>query len=230
MKRREQNDLLDLDENLQVLVAGGSSVFDFLSAFNPFFFILLFLLLHSILSSSLLYFFPFGFLFPFFFCSHFLSSVFSPLQYFFFFLDPPVCSPVLSPFDSFLPLSFIGFHAAYLPRTMIRPGDIGFQSDWGTNSPAPWWTPFYKHEGVRNSSLSLHDCNLQEDKICNLSSSWTGMPVFHNFLSFFAGGLSASEEEEEEQCMFETVSFWTGNDHFSIWSLRFPNFTFKRPV
>jgi hypothetical protein len=53
------------------------------------------------------------------------------------------------------------------------------------------------------------------------------MPVFHNFVSFFAGVLSAFEEEEEEQCMFETVPFWTGNYHFLIWSLKFSNFAFK---
>jgi len=32
---------------------------------------------------------------------------------------------------------FIGCHVAYLPRIMIRHGDIVFQSDWGTDSPAP---------------------------------------------------------------------------------------------
>jgi hypothetical protein len=42
------------------------------------------------------------------------------------------------------------------------------------------------------------------------------VPAFHNFLSFFAGGLSASEKEEEEQCMFETASFWTGMTIFNL--------------
>jgi len=60
----------------------------------------------------------------------FVFSLFSPLCvfFFFFFTDPP--------------LPFIGFHAAYLPRTMIRPGDIVFQLDWGTNSPAHVGLPF----------------------------------------------------------------------------------------
>ena len=65
-----------------------------------------------------------------------LCSIFSSL------LDPPICSPVLSPFDLFLPLPFKGFHATYLPRTMIRPGDIVFQSDWGTNNPVHVGLPF----------------------------------------------------------------------------------------
>ena len=60
----------------------------------------------------------------------FIFSLFSPLCvfFFFFFTDPP--------------LPFIGFHAAYLPRTMIRPGDIVFMLDWGTNSPAHVGLPF----------------------------------------------------------------------------------------
>jgi hypothetical protein len=33
------------------------------------------------------------------------------------------------------------------------------------------------------------------------------MSVFHHFHSFFAGGLSASKEEEEKQRMLETVRF-----------------------
>jgi hypothetical protein len=41
------------------------------------------------------------------------------------------------------------------------------------------------------------------------------VPAFHNFLSFFAGGLSASEKEEE-QCMFETASCWTGMTIFNL--------------
>jgi len=40
------------------------------------------------------------------------------------------------------------------------------------------------------------------------------MPAFHNFFSFFTDEFAASEEEE--LCMFETVLFWIGNDHFSI--------------
>jgi hypothetical protein len=114
----------------------------------PFFLQLLFC---SFISASLVnslfisfvFFFPFGFLFFFFFfalifslmCSV-LCSIFSSL------LDPPICSPVLSPFDLFLPLPFKGFHATYLPRTMIRPGDIVFQSDWGTNNPVHVGLPF----------------------------------------------------------------------------------------
>ena len=34
------------------------------------------------------------------------------------------------------PLPFIGFPAAYIPWTMIRPRDIVLRSDWGTNSRA----------------------------------------------------------------------------------------------
>ena len=60
--------------------------------------------------------------------SFYFLFVFSSLCFFFFFTDPP--------------LPFIGFHAAYLPRTMIRPGDIVFMLDWGTNSPAHVGLPF----------------------------------------------------------------------------------------
>jgi len=71
----------------------------------------------------------------------------------------------------------------------------------------PCWTPFYKHEGVRNLSLSPRGCNLHKDKICKMSSGWTGMLVFQHFHSFFVGGLSASEEEEEKHRMLETMRF-----------------------
>jgi len=71
----------------------------------------------------------------------------------------------------------------------------------------PCWTIFYKHEGVKNLSLSPWSCDLYKDKLCKLSSSWTGMPVFQHFHSFCAGELSASEEEEEKQRMLETVCF-----------------------
>jgi len=47
------------------------------------------------------------------------------------------CFSSLFPPYSCDPLPFIRCHAAYLPRIMIRPGDIVFQSDWGTGSPAP---------------------------------------------------------------------------------------------
>jgi hypothetical protein len=33
------------------------------------------------------------------------------------------------------------------------------------------------------------------------------MLVFHNFLSFFAGGLSVFEDEDEEQHLIEVVLF-----------------------
>ena len=144
----------------------------------------------------------------------FIFSLFSPLCVFFFFflrillclLQAPCC---LSPQDH-----------DKAPGHCVSVG-LGHQQS------RPCWTPYYKHEGMINSSLSPRGCNLHADKICNLSSRWIGMPVFHNFLSFFTSGLSTSEEEEEEQCMFETVLFCTGNDHFSIWPLRFSNFAFK---
>jgi hypothetical protein len=34
------------------------------------------------------------------------------------------------------------------------------------------------------------------------------MPAFHNLFPFFSGGSVALEEEEEKQCLFETMSFW----------------------
>ena len=71
----------------------------------------------------------------------------------------------------------------------------------------PCWTLFYKHEGVKNLSLSPRSCDLYKDKLCKLSSGWTGMSVFQHFCSFCAGELSASEEEEEKQRMLETVRF-----------------------
>ena len=58
-----------------------------------------------------------------------------------------------------------------------------------------------------NLSLSPRGCNLHKDKLCKLSFGWTEMLVFHHFHSFFAGRLSASEEEEEKQRMLETVRF-----------------------
>ena len=55
-----------------------------------------------------------------------------------------------------------------------------------------------------------------------------GLGCWHfNFFPFFVGGFAVSAEEEEELCMVETVPFWTGNDHISICSLKFPNFAFK---
>jgi len=66
-------------------------------------------------------------------CVFFLLWV---LFFFRFFCSPVFCSPFLRP-RSCDPLPFIGCHAAYLPRIMIRYGDIVFQSDWGTDSPAP---------------------------------------------------------------------------------------------
>ena len=55
-----------------------------------------------------------------------------------------------------------------------------------------------------------------------------GLGCWHfNFFPFFVGGFAASIEEKEELCMVETVLFWTGNDHISIWSLKFPNSAFK---
>jgi len=124
-----------------------------------------------------------------FFCFHVLSSVFSPLQYFFFSSGSPYL------FSCSLPLRFVPSSAFYRLPCYLSPQD--HDKAWGHcvsvglghQQSRPCCTPFYKHEGVRNSSLSLQDCNLHEDKICNLSCGWTGMPVVHNFLSFFAGGL-----------------------------------------
>jgi hypothetical protein len=42
------------------------------------------------------------------------------------------------------------------------------------------------------------------------------MPAFHNFFPFFSGGFSASEEEEEELCMFETAPLWPGMILFNL--------------
>jgi len=71
------------------------------------------------------------------------SCVFFLLWVLFFFLGflfpcfLPFFLGIFLPPCSCDPPSFIGCHAAYPPRIMIRHGDIVFQSDWGTDNPAP---------------------------------------------------------------------------------------------
>ena len=62
---------------------------------------------------------------------HFFSSVFC-LVFLLIFLRLLASSP----------LPFISFYAVYPPMTMIRPGDIVFQSDWGTENPTHVGLPF----------------------------------------------------------------------------------------
>ena len=64
-------------------------------------------------------------------------------------------------------------------------------------------------------SLSSRDCVLHEIGIdlCVL----VGLVFWNfNFFHFFVGGFATSEEEEEEQCMFEMALFWSLNVIFNL--------------
>jgi hypothetical protein len=55
------------------------------------------------------------------------------------------------------------------------------------------------------------------------------MLVFHMFLSFFAGGFSVLEDEDEELRLIETTLFWGWKWLFLIWSLKFLNLCIQTP-
>jgi len=169
------------------------------------------------------------------------SSLFTPSVCFLCFLSLFFCffSMFFFPPFSFSLLSFPVFYFFFLCFSSLFFSLLcwlfGIYRDQ-SSSPSAYVSPPNKHGwgsqfllrlGCDVQSLSHRVVIIMKIKIAFLCFDRTRMLVFHNFLPFFAGGLSVFEDEDEEQHLIEVALFLDCEWPFLIWSLKFWNFAFK---